>query len=709
MINSIFSRKKYPPFLIPLLLIITVPFILYSCSTRGLKETNPEPTLEDQQETVDTSSPSQDAEEISYEGTLPAPAFPRDLEWLNTDKSLNWEILRGKVVVLDFWTYGCINCLHNLPYLKQLEEEFSEELVILGIHSAKFLQERETENIKSTLLKYNISYPVANDKDFLVWRAWGIRAWPTLLIVDPLGRVVGGYEGEGFYDTFRMYISNIIKTFDEKGLINRTSLNLGARDFSPPKTFLSYPGRVIPDKNGETLFVSDSGNNRIVIARSSDGEVLEVIGGYGGKGFQDGNYEEARFNNPQGLALSEEGRTLFIADTGNHTIRIANLESRKVETLAGTGRQSTEYPPFPGEARKAELNSPWGLLYLDNRLYITMAGSHQIWLYDEVADYIFPVAGTGYEGTLDGEAAGSDLAQPSGITLEGITEKGLVRLFFADTEGSSVRLLEHQKDKPETGRVETLAGSGETLFDFGLVDSQGKEARFQHPKDLVYHEGLIYVADTYNNVIRRIEPSTGEVSTFMGSVKGFRDGKEPLFYEPGGISAFQGKLYVADTNNHSLRIIRLADGEVSTLVLQGTEKFLSKNKSLKEATVLPLQTFYPGEVSINLQLGLPRGYKINPDIPRVLTWHLEGDGEAQKGEIEFAFFQEDFSFSFLLTEETKKGTLTVEFYVAYCEEEKESLCYFEYFHVSLPFILSAEGKRVSSIDITIPEPKRGFF
>jgi len=189
-----------------------------------------------------------------------------------------------------------------------------------------------------------------------------------------------------------------------------------------------------------------------------------------------------------------------------------------------------------------------------------MAGSHQIWMMDLARNSIGPLAGSGREGTADGPLMSAHLAQPSGLTLDG---NG--RLYFADSEASAIRMMETYSRR---GRVATLAGSGKSLFDFGDADGVGDAARLQHPLGVVFHAGLLYVADTYNNKIKTVDPETRETRTLMGSDGGWRDGTEPLFYEPGGIDAAGGKLYVADTNNHCIRIVDLDTRRTSTLRLE---------------------------------------------------------------------------------------------------------------------------------------------
>src|SRR5579859_4163026 len=196
----------------------------------------------------------------SPQGRVAAPEFPTGLQWLNTDRPLTLKELRGKVVVIDFWTYCCINCMHIIPDLKKLEAKYRKELVVIGVHSAKFTNEKDTENIRQAIRRYEIEHPVINDKDLAVWNLYGANSWPTVLLIDPDGNVVGGKGGEGIFEPFDQAIAAVIKEFDAKGKINREPLKLSLEKDRAAKTVLSYPGKIAADPKGERLFISDSDN-----------------------------------------------------------------------------------------------------------------------------------------------------------------------------------------------------------------------------------------------------------------------------------------------------------------------------------------------------------------------------------------------------------------------------------------------------------------
>ncbi|HEY7423638.1 MAG TPA: thioredoxin-like domain-containing protein [Gemmataceae bacterium] len=483
-----------------------------------------------------------------------APELDGGVAWLNTAGPLRLKDLRGKIVLLDFWTLCCINCMHVLPDLAKLEKKYPNELVVIGVHSAKFENEKNTESIRKAILRYEVSHPVVNDADMKIWRTYGSRSWPTLCLIDPEGRFVGATSGEGNYELLDRYIAKLIKEHKEKKTLNEKPLKFQlARGQESGDSPLFFPGKVLADAAGKRLFIADSTHHRIVIT-DLNGKKL-AIAGIGEPGKEDGPFASARFNDPQGMAL--KGDLLYVADRKNHQIRALDLKTQTVKTVAGIGVQGQDRE-FGGPARKTGLNSPWDLLFFKDRLYIAMAGLHQIWVLDPAKETVAPYAGSGRENIRDGSLITSSFAQPSGLTTDGKT------LWVADSEVSAVRSVPLNGE----GEVKTVVGEG--LFDFGDVDGQGGKVRLQHALGIAYHDGKLYVADTYNSKIKLLDPVKRTCETFLGGEPaGWL--ATPLFSEPGGLSYADGKLYVADTNAHRIRVVDVKAKTVSTLKLQGVE------------------------------------------------------------------------------------------------------------------------------------------
>ena len=492
------------------------------------------------------------AEDPPREGRIRAPELQGGLNWLNTAGPLHLRDLRGKIVILDFWTFCCINCIHTLPDLAKLEKKYANQLVVVGVHSAKFDNEKDSENIRKAILRYEISHPVVNDANMSIWNAYGVMSWPTLFLIDPEGYLVGKGSGEGLYDALDNSIAKLIQVSREKKtLIEKPPQFELARFQEKGSRPLFFPGKILADDPSRRLFIADSTHHRIVIT-DLDGRKI-AIAGSGEPGRQDGPFDQAGFNDPQGMALS--GDTLYVADRKNNLIRALNLKKQTVRTIAGTSEQG-ENRRFGGPALKTGLNSPWDLCLIGQRLFIAQAGFHQIWTLELEKDRLDPYAGNGFEKIRDGVLDEASFAQPSGLTANGDT------LYVADSEVSAIRAI-----SIKNGEVKTIVGRG--LFDFGDEDGVGDQVRLQHALGVLFHEGKLYVADTYNGKIKVIDPENRSCMTFFGEPAGWL-GKR-LLYEPGGLSQANGKLYVADTNNHRIQVVDLKTKAASTLVLQGVE------------------------------------------------------------------------------------------------------------------------------------------
>jgi thiol-disulfide isomerase/thioredoxin len=455
-----------------------------------------------------------------------APELPKNLAWLNVDRPLSIKEFRGRIVLLDFWTYGCINCIHSLPDLKYLEQKYHDRLTILSIHSAKFENESSIDNIRQAIFRYEIEHPVLVDQAFKVWQSYAIRAYPTFVLIDPKGYIVRTIAGEGR----RNLLDQLIQELIENNTIEPRSIlfTLEENPISP----LAFPGKVL---TSDRLFIADSGHHRIVIT-TLEGEVLTTIGA-GLSGLKDGSFDQTQFSNPQGMSI--DGNFLYVADTGNHAIRRIDLEKKTVSTIAGTGNQSKTIYPQGGKALEVDLNSPWDLEMVNDRLFIAMAGAHQIW--EMRGDKIETFAGTGAEASFDGSIQEAAFAQPSGITTNG------KELLIADSETSSIRSI-----NLATHQVKTICGSGD-LYNFGDVDGTGEAAKLQHCLGVEYAKDL-WIADTYNHKIKRLD-SNGFCQTIVSE----------LLSEPAGMSATETHLFIADTNNHAIQKLDLATLEITTI------------------------------------------------------------------------------------------------------------------------------------------------
>ena len=493
------------------------------------------------------------AQEKARPEKVAAPDFDGGVAWLNTAKPISIKDLKGKIVLLDFWTLCCINCIHTLPDLAKLEKKYANELVVIGVHSAKFENEKETESIRKAISRYEIKHPVVNDANMKIWRTYGVNSWPTLVLLDSEGNFVAKGSGEGLHDAVDLAIAKLVKSGRENKTLNEKPIDFG-QSVEKASSPLYFPGKVLADAESKRIFIADSTNHRLIIT-DLEGKGIAAVGKSGKPGFKDGNYADAMFDDPQGMALM--GDDLYLADRKNHLIRKIDLKKQTVSTVAGTGKQGHDRDTG-GVATLVGLNSPWDLLRKGDTLFIAQAGHHQIWTLDLKFKKLEPYAGNGRENLRDGPLPSSNFAQPSGLTTDGTS------LFVADSEISAIRSL----PLDGKGNVKTLVGLG--LFEFGDIDGIGDEVRIQHALGVAWHEGLIYIADTYNSKIKTLDPKTRECKSFLSSTKtGWMGG--PMFNEPAGISISGGKIYIADTNAHRIQVADLKSKEVTTLKLSGVD------------------------------------------------------------------------------------------------------------------------------------------
>jgi thiol-disulfide isomerase/thioredoxin len=523
--------------------------------------------------------------------------------WLNTIEPLSLEALRGKVVLLDFWTFCCANCLHVLDELRALEHEFADVLVVVGVHSPKFAHEADHDAVAAAVERYDVRHPVLDDPGLEMWRQYAVRAWPTLVLIDPEGYVVAQASGEGHAAGLADVIRDLTAEHEARGTLRRGDAPLAIPPV--PDTPLRFPAKAVSTPYG--LLVSDTGHRRVVLL-GEDGEIAREYQG---------------FHEPQGLCLLPDGR-VAVADTSAHLIRALDLDSGEVTTLAGTGEQ-LRAAPFGGPALYQPLSSPWDVAWYDGRLYIAMAGIHQLWTYD--GETVAAVAGTAAEGLRDGPATTAYLAQPSGLS------SGSDRLWFVDAETSALRWL---KD----GEVGTAVGHG--LFDFGHVDGSAEDALLQHPLGVLARaDGTVLVCDTYNGALRSYDPATGTVATLATGLA-----------EPSDAIEVDGEVVVVESAGHGVTrpLMRAErhDGEVQQTQRPATE--VAPGDVRLEVVFAPAKGQHLDE-----QFGPPTRLAVSASPPDLLT---RGAGQ-----------ETGLTRDLVLTE--GEGVLHVTAWAATCDDEGE--------------------------------------
>lgn len=535
-----------------------------------------------------------------------APELNSQLGWLNTDRPLLFSgELRGQVVVLDFWTYCCINCIHILPDLAWLEEKYAQEPVMfIGVHSAKFTNEASRETIRSAILRYEIKHPVVVDENMKLWRAFAVRSWPTVVVVDPRGYVIGVAAGEGNRAVLDQMIGQAMANSRAEGSLAAQPLEVRQEQCVRAVSGLAFPGKVCAHLESRRLFVADSNHNRIVIAELPGDEGLAKVVravGSGKTGRLDGPARVATFNHPQGLCVGQGN--LYVADTENHLIRAIDLDTFEVRTIVGTGEMDNDRAGG-GMGTAQGLNSPWDLTIEGGTLYVAMAGTHQIWRVDLPVGFARALAGSGRENIVDGPTETAALAQPSGICICGD------KIFVADSEVSAIRGIDMAAE-----RVFTVIGEG--LFSFGDVDGVYPKAKLQHPLGVAAWGKSLVVADTYNHKIKIVDPGARSVRTLFGAgvPKSAHSGGLALS-EPGGLAVCGDELFVADTNHHRVVRINLKTNVWQEIIFDGIYEAGEMVVELDKISRAPVaQVARERDLHLHVELPLPTDGHLSPEAP----------------------------------------------------------------------------------------------
>jgi len=501
--------------------------------------------------------------------------------WLNTGgRSLSLADLRGRVVVLDFWTFCCVNCLHVLDELRPVEAQFPEALTIIGVHSPKFEHEADADALAAAVERYAVHHPVLDDPELVTWKAYAARAWPTLVVLDPEGYVVASMSGEGHGPGLASLVSELIEEHEAKG-----TLQPGDDPYVPPPapdTALRFPGKAVALPDG-SFVVSDTADHEVV---HLEDDLLTERARWGGEGV---------LNEPQGVLLATPevaqrlGVDLLVADSVNHQVKGIRFSDGSIHVVAGTGAQLRERSGG-GPALEQALSTPWDLAWFGDRLVIAMAGTHQLWAWtpgETLTDgRVEVIGGTSNEGLVDGPAPEAWFAQPSGLATSASGD----RVWVADSETSALRSLTTTADGGLV--VETHVGTG--LFDFGHRDGDAAEALLQHPLGVTeLPDGSVAVSDTYNGAVRRYDPATGQVTTLAQGLAEPSDAVVERDSQTGEV-----RLVVVESAAHRLTRVALPDAAQR---VDGPA-----HRTQRPPTPLPA-----GEVALEVTFVPPAGQKLD--------------------------------------------------------------------------------------------------
>ena len=511
--------------------------------------------------------------------------------WFGTENPrLSISDFKGRFLLLDFWTLCCVNCHHVLAELRPVEDKFSDVLTVVGVHSPKFEYEKLPESVAAAIARHEIKHPVLNDPNMTTWQSFGVRAWPTLVLVDPRGEIIATYSGEGHAHAIEALIEKLTPEYEASGdLIRGSGLYLAPQASS---SALVQPGKVvaIPERYkhllaGADLLVSNSGAHNLLAIKQSDLTTPVVTIGAGVRGSEDGSYSSASFAEPYGAVFLESdlaelvGAQLLVADTANHLIRAIDLENKTVSTIAGTRKQWMQQDPTEGPAREISISTPWDIEVFGQQLLIAMAGEHRVWKYNFSSKQLGIFAGTTNEGLVDGPNENSWFAQPSAIVASKV-QPG--KIWLVDAETSAIRKLDSQN-------TETVIGKG--LFDFGHVDGPAENALLQHPLGAIeLPDGNLLIADAYNRAVRKYSPATNQVSTIA------RD-----LFEPSDIEVIETdsgpKLVVVESAANRITLLPIEAGAM----IQGSAM----------RTARPALEVTGGELLIDVTFSAPPGQKLD--------------------------------------------------------------------------------------------------
>ena len=485
--------------------------------------------------------------------------------WINTDGPLDLKALGGRVVVLDFWTFACVNCLHVIDELRPLEAKYPDDVVVIGVHSPKFAHEAEHAAVVAAVARLGIAHAVLDDPGLLTWAQYAVKAWPTLVVIDPEGYVVAQAAGEGQVSALDAIIAEVLGLHRARGTVEdgarpgrpvrstrstRPVGSVGSAPVEPGALYFPAKAIVVPaarsGRAADTVLVADAGRHALTELGLDGQQVLSRIG-TGKRGRSDGSSAQAEFAEPSGLTLlpaavaGEVGYDVLVADTANHLLRGVRLDDGSVRTV--TDLATVELHTITG--RVPGVMSPWDVAWWPaaGTAVVAAAGVHLLLAFDPRTGAVTILAGTTVEGMRDGDALDAWLAQPSGLAADGD------RMWFTDAETSSLRWLD--TGGPGT-RDQVHSAIGEGLFDFGHVDGPAAQARLQHPLGVaVLADGAIAIADTFNGAVRRFELSTGQVAT--GQVTTTVDG----LAEPSGLLLVAGELVAVESAAHRLTPVNM--------------------------------------------------------------------------------------------------------------------------------------------------------
>ena len=462
------------------------------------------------------------------------------LKWINTDLPQTPDQYKGKVCLVLFFTHSSAASMLWIPKLQSIIQENEDAVGILGVHCPKFSHEKDSNALQRAINRHYIRFPVAQDPDFLLWQQLGAEGWPSLVVLDTQGKFVGRFQGVDQLADVQSLVEQLLDA----------AIAQDTRDFSEiaavtkpePEMPLRFPaGIAVSDK---CMYIADTGHNRI-LETDHEGQIKRIFGS-GSAGLWDGTRDDAGFNQPQGLCLGDE--RLYVADTGNHSIRQINLFSGAVETLAGNGDFDASVEDHVTNPRDVGLAMPTDVQIAGDKLYITMAASNQIWRYDLGINKLGRFSGTGFFGLQDGPNQSCAFSQPMSVT------ESHKLLFVADANNSAIRVI-----RESDGASKTIIGKGPYIWGDG--DGGRENALLQYPTAITAVKGSmdVWVADTFNNALRKLDIRQKTLTTLSIRYR---------LKEPRALTVHNGEIWVANTNAHDIVRVDTKTGRCRSVLVE---------------------------------------------------------------------------------------------------------------------------------------------
>ncbi len=612
----------------------------------------------------------------------------KDAYWFNTSRSVNKEDLKGKLVLLDFWSYSCVYCIQSLPQIRELQDDLGSKITVIGVHSARFEGEKNRTAIKKAILKYNIDFPVIDDSNLKIWKKFNLKYWPTYILINPYGNIIEKFSTKKDLKKLTKAVKKAAKKY--KYEINRDPLPTLPEKYNTIGNVLSFPTDLKSTKNFSfrskevpAIFIANSSKNKIYVT-SLSGDILFKIGS-GVDGFEDGGFASSSFSRPRGL-LYKSGK-LYVADTGNNALRVIDFKKKEVATLIGSGELGgiIKYGKKI-DADDFDLSSPNALEFFpdSNHIVIANSGANQILSYDIKKHLIKVVAGDGSLGDKDGKLSTNSLAQTADLAVYN------KKLYFVDSKSSSLRVLD------KSGNVQTLIGQG--LSKFGNKTGSKDEALMQNPSGLEVDDTGVYIVDSFNNSIKKYNFSSKKLSNYFGSGKigeVLGDSKESEFDEPKKITSVLNRFYISDTNNN--RIVSISRSKPKSEVFNvmppqklPREGFLEYLPNLEVIKTIKVKS----NTELKLKITLEKGWKINKKGPSFINLlELVDDDQAN--------LVTSFDWNSVKAKKMKISRLeSGEEYILqgtiyFCEDKEKALCYIKSYEQKIEPDSDSENKEIT--------------